>query len=70
MTKTMATVWIPSNDLDYYYANGFPSKYWLSPEKNTIQLSITTDELSKWEKQVPKSNFTEKASHSKKLLND
>lgn len=65
----MVQVWIPENDLDYYYANGFPSKYWTSPKAKCISMQITVTELQKWQHAVPK-NLPEYNHNSKQILKD
>ena len=65
----MIKVWIMENDLDYYYANGFPSKYWTEPQKNCLELNITLEEFKKWQQKGPKP-IQEKNWGGKQLLND
>lgn len=68
----MIEVWIQENDLNYYYANGFPSKYWSQPPAKTgyLKMSITLNEMQVWQNKTPKSNLQEKRYGGKQLLND
>lgn len=66
----MIEVWIPENDLDYYYANGFPSKYLMQEERGYIKLNITLSEFQNWKTQIPKTKIQEKNYGNKQILND
>lgn len=58
------------NDVDYYYANGFPSKYWTEPQRGAIEMSITLNEFKNWQSKTPKIKLQEKNYGGKQLLND
>lgn len=66
----MIEVWIPENDLDYYYANGFPSKYLMQEERGYIKLNITLNELQSWKTRIPKTKIQEKNYGNRQILND